>query len=106
MPGTKQSWQEIAKTAQELRDSSIAQIKPTIPDVPAELPRNVTAIPNELLSAEEVKITETSPEELVASLASAKLFAVEVTNAFLRRAGLAQKLVSRFSIDGANVSHH
>lgn len=88
------SWQEVAKIAQEVRDKSIAEVKPTIPDVPSELPLNVSKLPGELLSTAEVGITQTSPQELLSSLASGKLTSVEVTNAFLRRAGLAQKLVS------------
>ena len=87
------SWQEIAQIAQGLRDKSIAEVIPTVPDVPTELPSNVSKLPGELLSKAEVGTTETSPEELLASLASSKLTSVEVTRAFLRRAGLAQKLV-------------
>ncbi len=87
------SWQEVAKKAQEHRDASIKLVKPAVPDVPSELPLNVTEIPKHLLTAEEVVITETAPEDLVTSLASGKLTSTAVTNAFLRRAGIAQKLV-------------
>lgn len=89
------TWQEVAQLAQSLRDQSIAQIQPPIPEVPGqdELPSNTTSLPGKLLSEAEVKITETPPEELLSSLASGELSSVEVTTAFLRRAGIAQKLV-------------
>ena len=91
---TKRPWQEVAKEAQERRDASIARLDPPVPEVPAELPSNVSLLPAELLSREENRVTETLPEDLVASLASGRLKCVEVTTAFLRRAGLAQKLVN------------
>ena len=87
------TWQKVAEEAQRLRDDSLAAISPPIPEVPSELPDNVAYIPRDLLTPEEIRITETTPEDLVASLAQAKLSAVEVTSAFLRRAALAQKLV-------------
>lgn len=87
------TWQEVAKEAQLHRDASIAKVNPPVPDVPAELPLDVTSLPRKLLTEREVEITETPAESLLASLATGKLKSVEVTNAFLRRAGLAQKLV-------------
>lgn len=86
-------WQEIAQIAQEVRDKSIAQVQPTVPEVPEDLPLNVTSIPKQLLTPREIEITETTPEILVQKLASGEWTCVEVTNSFLRRAGLAQKLV-------------
>lgn len=93
----KVPWQEIAKQAQAQRDKSIDQIQPPIPAVPSpdELPLNVTSIPRELLNEAELKITESPPEELLKFLASGELSSVDVTTAFLRRAGIAQKLVCR-----------
>ncbi|KAI9702417.1 MAG: hypothetical protein M1836_000896 [Candelina mexicana] len=91
---TKLTWQEIAHNMQKHRDETIAEVQPSIPDVPRELPRNVTLIPAELLSTREIELTETSPEKLVAALAEGDLASIELTNAFLRRAGLAQKLVN------------
>ena len=90
---TQTSWQEVAKKAQEHRDRSIKLVKPNIPDVPSDLPLNVTEIPKKLLTNEEVTITETAPEDLAKALASGKLTSTAVTNAFLRRAAIAQKLV-------------
>jgi hypothetical protein len=90
-----ETWQEIAKVAQRLRDRSIAEVKPTVPDVSVELPLNVSKLPGDLLSKAEIEITESKPEQLLDALASGKLTSTEVTNAFLRRAGLAQKLVGK-----------
>ncbi|MCJ1272107.1 hypothetical protein MMC22_012014 [Lobaria immixta] len=91
---SKPSWQEIVKQAQEARDASLKLVDPAIPDVPSELPLDVTEIPKYLLSTEEAVITQTAPEELVASLASGRLKSVAVVTAFLRRAGIAQKLTN------------
>ena len=93
-PTTSQpSWQDIAKEAQEYRDASIHRVKPPVPTVPKELPLDRTDIPKYLLPTEEVIITQTSPEDLVQSLATGKLTCTAVTTAFLRRAGIAQALV-------------
>jgi len=91
----KTPWQETAQLAQSLRDKSIDEIEPRIPPVPspANLPLNTTSLPQKLMGEAEFKITETPPEELLKSLASGDLSSAEVTTAFLRRAGIAQKLV-------------
>ncbi|KAL9599097.1 MAG: hypothetical protein Q9219_004055 [cf. Caloplaca sp. 3 TL-2023] len=88
------SWQDIAKKAQDLRDASINQVNPPVPEVPSALLKNVTDIPEHLLTAEEAVITQLLPEALVPSLASGELKATTVVNAFLRRAGIAQKLTN------------
>lgn len=88
----KPAWQEIAKRAQDYRDSTL-NLDPPVPDVPADLPLDVSAIPKTLLSPEAVAITQTPPEILVKSLASGRLTSLTVTTAFLQRAGVAQKLV-------------
>lgn len=91
---SKPSWQAVAKIAQEYRDASIRRVEPSVPEVPADLPSNRTQIPKYLLTTEEVLITETQPEDLVASLAAGKFTSTTVTTAFLRRAGLAQALTN------------
>ncbi|KAF2454224.1 putative glutamyl-tRNA amidotransferase subunit A [Lineolata rhizophorae] len=90
----KTSWEDVVKAAQAHRDETIAAVEPPVPDVPAELPLDVTPLPRQLLSAREVELTETPPEELAALLAKGQLTSVELTKAFLRRAGLAQKLTN------------
>lgn len=88
------TWQEVAQDRQAHRDATIAALSPPLPAIPSDLPLNVTVVPKTLLTKQEVEITESAVEELVPRLASGRLSAVEVTNAFLRRAGLAQGLVS------------
>ena len=89
-----EDWRTIAKKAQDYRDASIARIEPAVPHVHTDLPLNVTHIPRELLSQAEVTITESTSEELLAQLAQGSLTCLEVTTAFLRRAGLAQALTN------------
>lgn len=101
-PKERPSWQEIAQGVQATRDDSIARVEPPIPSLPATLPDRVIDIPRQLLSRSEVSITETPAEDLVASLAAGKLTATAVTKAFLRRAGIAQKLVSKLSNSSVN----
>lgn len=87
------TWQEVAEDRQKYRDATIKAITPGIPALPKELPLNVTGIPKQILTIEEVKMTEMKVEELVPALAEGKLSAVDVTKAFLRRAAVAQALV-------------
>lgn len=91
---SKPSWQEVAKTAKEYRDASIHRVDPPVPEVLAQLPLDRTEIPKYLLTTEEVLITETQPEELVASLAAGQYTSTTVITAFLRRAGIAQALTN------------
>ncbi|PLB50856.1 glutamyl-tRNA amidotransferase subunit A [Aspergillus steynii IBT 23096] len=88
------SWQETAKGVQAVRDDSIAQVQPAVPELPQQLSSRVIDIPRQLLSPSEVEITETSAEGLVTSLAEGKITATAVTQAFLRRAAIAQKLTN------------
>lgn len=88
----KISWQEIARQAKAYRDETI---KGT-PDIPKSLPHNVTSVPATLLSVEDVAITETTPEKLVESIAAGHLTSTTVIKAFLKQAGIAQKLVIYF----------
>ncbi|KAF2275280.1 amidase [Westerdykella ornata] len=90
----KKPWQVIAKEAQDYRDSTIAELSPSAPRVPAKLPKNVLPLPQELLDVSVLTITELPPEELLVSLATGKLTAVAVTDAYLRRAAVAQGLVN------------
>jgi amidase len=95
---SSKSWQDVAREAQEYRDASIARVTPSIPELPKELPHDVSQIPKQVLSAEGISITESLPEELLSALSKGKLSAVAVVNAFLRRAGVAQGLVSSYYI--------
>lgn len=95
---TSSTWQDVVRQVQNHRDRTLTLIQPPIPKLPTELPRNVTALPQTLLSPREAEITTTTAEDLVASLGTGRLTSTEVTNAFLRRAGLAQNLVSTLSV--------
>ena len=87
-------WENVAREIQAHRARTLAQVQPPVPNVPSPLPRNVTAIPQMLLSPREVELTTIRAEDLVALLAARKLKSTEVTQAFLRSACLAQKLVN------------
>ncbi|KAF3917695.1 Acetamidase [Arthrobotrys entomopaga] len=88
-------WQQIAKERQEYRDASVSRITPPIPEVDTgSLPLSVIDTARSMLTAREVEITEKDSMELINLMSSGDLTAIEVTNAFLRRAGVAQKLVN------------
>ena len=86
-------WEQTCRTAKNWRDSTIALLRPQLPPVPEHGP-DTTGLPAKLLDVDEFHITETAPEDLVYWLAKGKLTSFDVTHAFLRRAGLAQRLVS------------
>lgn len=86
------TWQDVAADRQAYRDSTIALIEPTIPEV-TDLPLNTIPLAKQVLTQEEIKITESTVEELAPLLATGELSAVTVTKAFLRRAALAQAAV-------------
>jgi len=54
-------------------------------------------MPETMLDPFEIRITQLPPEELVAELAKGEMTARAVTNAFLRRAALAQRVVRTLS---------
>ena len=87
------SWEAIAQKTQQRRDATIALVQPPLPDIKA-LPLDSIPIARDILTAEEIKITESDPTTLISQLASGDLSSTTVTSAFLRRAGLAQKLVN------------
>ena len=88
------TWRNVAHDVQDHRQATLNEIEPPIPVVPTDLPGNVTRIPQNLLLPHKVEITTTTVKDLIADLAIGALTSTEVTNAFLRRAGLAQRFVS------------
>ncbi|CRL26988.1 Amidase [Penicillium camemberti] len=94
VPQQKLSWQESARKVQAVRDRSIEHVDPAIAALPDTHTGRVIDFPRRHLSQTEIAITESSAETLVTSLASGKLTATAVTNAFLRRAAIAQKLTN------------
>ncbi|KAF1973004.1 amidase [Bimuria novae-zelandiae CBS 107.79] len=89
----REPWQAIAKRAQDHRDATLAAVQPPVPDI-LELPLDSTLIPKTLLTQEELQITESDPMTLIQKMSSGVLSSEAVTNAFLRRAAVAQKLVN------------
>lgn len=91
-------WQEVAREAQQHRDSTIASIRPVLPPLCPSLPKDVTGIPRQVLLDREAEITSLPLDDLLHRLGgrglAERLSAVEVVNAFLRRAAIAQRLVS------------
>ncbi|KAL6704620.1 hypothetical protein ACN47E_008017 [Coniothyrium glycines] len=87
-------WEAIAAEAQTRRDETIAQLSPPPPPLPPNLPKNVMHLPNQILDTSDVAITELHAEQLLASLASGSLSALEVTQAYLRRAAVAHGLTN------------
>jgi hypothetical protein len=86
------TWQEVAADRQAHRDATIALIEPSLQEI-NDIPLNTFPIAKQVLTPEELRITESTVEELVARLAEGQLSALSVTKAFLRRAALAQKVV-------------
>ncbi|OTA63241.1 amidase [Hypoxylon sp. EC38] len=89
------NWQDVAVDRQRHRDATIAEVQPPVPELhPEEISLNTTTVPSKLLTEEEIKITNTDVEDLVKKIATGEWSSTQVTNAFLRRAGLAQKLTN------------
>lgn len=87
------TWQDVAADRQRYRDATIAEVDPPVPELSLEnIPLNTTGIPKSVLTEEEIKITSTNVEELVKKIVSGEWTSTVVAKAFLRRAGLAQKL--------------
>jgi hypothetical protein len=86
------TWQEVAADRQKHRDATLSLLDPPLPTIDI-LPLNTIPLARKYLTAEELKITETLPENLVSQLAKGELSSVAVTKAFLRRAVLAQLAV-------------
>jgi amidase len=89
------TWQEVAADRQRHRDATIASLSPPLPELLwDDLPQKVTGLPETILTDEERVITDCNVEDLVPKLRSGEWSTTTVTKAFLRRAGLAQKLTN------------
>jgi amidase len=86
------TWQEVATDRQKHRDATLSLLDPPLSSI-EDLRLNTIPLASKYLTAEELKITETLPENLVSQLAKGALSSVAVTKAFLRRAALAQLAV-------------
>lgn len=83
----------MAADRQAYRDATIAAIEPALPMI-TDIPLNTISLAKQILTVDEIQITESTVEDLVPKLASGALSAVMVLKAFLRRAVLAQQAVS------------
>ena len=92
------SWSKTASRVQEYRAQGLQQVQPPLPEIPSKLSQDVTSVPQQLLLPRELEITQLPPECLLSRLAAGKLTSEEVTQAYLRRAALAQELVSTISV--------
>lgn len=97
MPATKKTspkkvWTDIAEEAQRHRDATIAALSPPAPEISSELPKNTLHMPGQLLDYSVLSITSLLPEELLLSLSTGRLSAVQVVTAYLQRAAVAQGL--------------
>lgn len=92
-------WKQIAQEAQALRDETLAKVGVNI-EIPAQLSRNVTDIPDKVLSSTSARITSLAPQEIITLVSDRKISAQQVVQAFLERAAIAQNLVrhSYFSV--------
>ena len=95
----ERSWHDAAREARSHRDSSLAAPGPDLdPSYGGKEALDITHLPAKSLTSEEQHITEADPQHLVAMLQCGKLTSVAVTKAYLRRAAVAQTLVSRFAL--------
>ena len=91
-------WKKTASKVQEYRAQSLRKVQPPLPEIPVDLPKDVTYAPQQLLSPREIAITDSSPESLLSDLTTGKWSSYEVTQAYIRRAALAQELVGTVSV--------
>lgn len=90
-----EAWRSYAKKAQDIRDTSIAQVDVDVSQISRELPLNVTGIPETILSSHDTAITQNNDAvSLIQKMKSKELSAEEVVTAFLRRAVIASKLTN------------
>jgi amidase len=89
---TGATWQEVAADRQKYRDVTIAEVEPPLGAL-TDITQNTLPVAKALLTAEEIRITESSVENLAKQLANSEISSVTVVKAFLRRAVLAQRLV-------------
>ena len=87
-------WRKTASRVQDYRAQGLRKVQPPLPEIPSNLPKSVTHVPHQLLSQREIVITDSSPEDLLSYLRAGEWSSEEVARAYLRRASLAQELVS------------
>jgi len=96
-PEMESDWTDIAAKAQtKLCNSIPAEYRIPHDKLPPEDQLDVTGFPAKcgLMSEVELKITESYATEIVGAVAAGEWTAVEVTNAFCKRAAIAHQVVS------------
>lgn len=89
------SYKETVSAALQQRDIGLGKVEPKLQGIPDELPLSSQSLPQAILTAREIEITEKySVIELLDVLRKREIKVEEVTRAFLRRAALAQVAVS------------
>ncbi|KAF5717943.1 general amidase [Fusarium mundagurra] len=85
------SYKETVSAALQQRDIGLSKVEPKLQGIPDELPLSSQSLPQGVLTAREIEITEKySVIELLDVLRKREIKVEEVTRAFLRRAALAQ----------------
>jgi len=98
---------DLISNALAIRSKSLAAVQPPLDlnRLPKPLPKNVNPLAEDFLTKEELAITGLDVPELLDAIRIKKYTCVTVTRAFLRRAALAQELVSfQMSIETSNLN--
>lgn len=90
---SSESWRKKAKEAQEYRDESVDEVVLLPTDLKSS-PQHYLQIPSLFLDDEERAISMWTPDQIVGSIARGEIDSYSIAKAFLRRAGIAAKLVS------------
>lgn len=93
------TWKKIVQEERTRRDASLFHLAPNPVEVRVPSSACVISVPNEYLSADEVAITQKTPEELVRLLSTGELTSTTVVQAFLQRTRIAHKLVRELEPD-------
>jgi amidase len=90
----KRAWQDVAQEAQKLRDESLLELRCGATAQLKDNPKSTMGILEQVLGPADTALTALSLEEVVHLTSSGGVPARHIIMAFLRRATLAQKLVS------------
>lgn len=91
------TWEDIAADKRRRIDASIPQEwRIDVTKIQDDSVMHIPATSNNIISSQELEITNSSAVDLVGKLAAGQLKSVEVTLAFCKRAALAHQLVSIF----------
>lgn len=86
-------WKVKAKEALDYRNSSLEKIVPPLPEIDIESRSQYTPT-SPLDDTTDKPLTKLTPEEIIHSIVKGDMDSSTITNALLRRAGIAAKLVS------------